>query len=359
MKGKNMSRRMKSLTKQPGLPPGELIHLGERKTKHVRISVFDYNEKSLLEKDISDLSEVSEYLGKKSVTWLNINGLHEIKHIEAVGKIFNVHSLVLEDVLNTNQRPKVEEFDDYLYVVVKMLSGNADGNGIDTEQVSLILGKNYVISLQEKEGDLFDPVRDRIRTMKGRIRKMGADFLMYSLVDAIVDHYFFILENIGTRINDLEEIVLSDPTPVTLQQIHKLKRDVIYLRKTIWPTRDMTMYLPQMPSSLISDDISIFLRDLYDHVMRVNEAIETYRDMITAVLDIYLTTINNRMNEVMKVLTIISTIFIPLSFFAGIYGMNFDFMPELHYKWGYYILLFAMMCIAGAMMLFFRKKRWF
>jgi magnesium transporter len=266
---------------------------------------------------------------------------------------------VMEDIMNTEQRPKIEDFDDYIFVVLKMLYYDNDEEEIKAEQISIIVRSNFVLSFQEREGDIFNPLRDRIRNAKGRVRKMGPDYLAYCLLDAIVDNYFVVLEKLGEQIEGMEEELVTNPTPVTLQRIHNLKREMIFLRKSVWPLREVVSRLERGESPLIKESTGIYLRDVYDHTIQVIDTIETYRDMLSGMLDIYLSSISNRMNQVMKVLTIIATIFIPLTFVAGIYGMNFEYMPELKWHWFYPKAFWLVMIgIAGVMLVYFRRKRW-
>jgi len=258
-----------------------------------------------------------------------LDGIHQLDNIEKIGEHFKIHPLVLEDIMNTGQRPKMEDFNDYLFIVLKMLSYDEEENETKTEQVSLILSSKFVISFQESEGDVFDPVRERIRSDRGRIRKMGVDYLAYSLIDAIVDNYFMVLEKIGEKIEDIEDELVKNPTPEVLHTIHRLKRELIFLRKSVWPLREVISRLERWESPLIDKSIDIYLRDVYDHTIQVIDALETFRDMLSGMLDIYLSSLSNRMNEVMKVLTIIATIFIPLTLISSIYEMNFKYMPEL------------------------------
>jgi magnesium transporter len=278
--------------------------------------------------------------------------------VEKIGTHFGIHPLIMEDILHTGQRPKGEDLGDYLFIVLKMIYHDEEKDEVIGEQLSLILGPNYVISFQEREGDVFNPIRERIRNAKGRIRKAGADYLAYVLVDAIVDHYFAILEELGGTIESLEEELVTNPRPETLQTIHTLKRELIFLRKSVWPLREVISGLEREESPLITEPTGIYLRDVYDHTIQVIDTIETYRDMVSGMLDIYLSSLSNRMNEVMKVLTMIATIFIPLTFIAGIYGMNFKFMPELEWHWGYPMALVVMLLIVGSMFIYFRRKKW-
>ena len=353
-----MPKSLRRKSRKAGLPPGTLVHVGEEKTAKVKITVIDYDESNLQEKEIVKIDECYPFKEKPTVTWINIDGVHDVDVIEKIGKNYGIHPLLLEDIVNTEQRPKIEDFEGYLFLVVKMLSFDEKQREIKTEQVSLVLGPNYVLSFQEREGDVFDPVRDRIRRAKGRIRKMGADYLAYALLDAIVDGYFLILERIGDRIEELEESLISQPDTKTLTAIHYLKREMIFLRRSVWPLREVISGMSRRESTLIKESTEIFLRDVYDHTIQVIDTIETYRDMVSGMLDTYLSSISNRMNEVMKVLTIFAAIFIPLTFVAGIYGMNFSYMPELGWKWGYFAALAIMAAICISMLIYFRNKKW-
>jgi magnesium transporter len=348
----------KKISNKVGLPPGTLVHIGERKTEEVKIAIIDYDQKDYQEKEAEKIEECFPFKDKPTVTWINIDGLQEVEIIEKIGAHFGIHPLVLEDIVHTGQRPKAEDLGDYLFIVLKMLYHDESEDEMMGEQVSLLLGPNYVISFQEREGDIFNPIRERIRNSKGRIRKAGADYLAYALLDAIVDHYFVILEKLGEKIESLEEELVTNPTPETLQVIHTLKRNLIFLRKSVWPLREVISGLERGESPLITEPTGIYLRDVYDHTIQVIDTIETFRDMVSGMLDIYLSSISNRMNEVMKVLTIIATIFIPLTFIAGVYGMNFKFMPELEWHWGYFVALVVMGSIVGSMVLYFKRKRW-
>ncbi len=353
-----MARLIKKRSKKVGLPPGTLVHIGERKKERTTITILDYDEQHLQEQEIKTVDQCLAFKDKPTVTWINVDGLHQVEILEKLGDSFGLHPLVLEDILNTDQRPKMEDFGDYIFIVLKMFYYDDNSNEIVTEQISLILGANFVISFQEREGDIFDPIRERIRSERGRIRKMGADYLAYTLVDATVDNYFIILEKLGEQIEDLEEELVSNPTPETLQTIHNLKREMIFLRKSVWPLREVIGGLERGESSLIRESTGIYLRDVYDHTIQVIDAVETSRDMLSGMLDIYLSSISNRMNEVMKVLTIIATIFIPLTLIAGIYGMNFRYMPELDWPWAYPMVWLVMIVIGGLMLIYFRRKRW-
>lgn len=354
-----MSRFIKKSSKKAGLPPGSLVHIGERKTEKPRITIIDYDKAQFQEEEVENIEECFPFKDTPTVTWINIDGLHQIEIIEKMGRHFNLHSLVLEDIVNTGQRPKMEDFEDYIFIVLKMLYYDKEDDETRAEQVSLILGSNFVISFQEQGGDVFNPIRERIKATNGRIRKMGADYLAYTLMDTIVDNYFVILERLGERIEDIEEDLVMNPTLETLQEIHRLKREMVFLRKSIWPLREVVSGLERGESALIKEKTFIYLRDVYDHTIRVIETVETFRDMVSAIFDIYISSISNKMNEVMKVLTIIATIFIPLTFLAGIYGMNFRYMPELEWPWGYPVALIVMMAVGISMIVYFKRKKWF
>ena len=352
-----MSGRIKR-SKKAGLPPGTLVHIGKKKTEKVKITVIDYDEKNFWEKDVKTVEECFPFKDKPTVTWINIDGIHDVEIIEKIGKHFGVHPLLLEDIMNSEQRPKMEDFEEYIFIVLKMLRYDEKQGEIKSEQVSLILGSNFIVSFQEMEGDVFNLVRERIRNEKGRIRKMKADYLAYTLIDAVIDNYFIILEKTGEKIEDMEDELVTNPTPGTLQTIHNLKREMIFLRKSVWPLREVINGMQKAESPLIKESTGIYLRDVYDHTIQVIDTIETFRDMISGMLDIYLSSISNKMNEVMKVLTIIATIFIPLTFVAGLYGMNFKYMPELEWHFGYFAILLLMIIIGISMVFYFRRKKW-
>lgn len=344
--------------KKIGLPPGTPVFVGEQKAEVAKITILDYDETQFQQREVKEVEECFLFRETPTVTWINVDGLHDIEVIEKIGKHFDMHPLILEDIVNTQQRPKMEEFEKYIYIVLKMLYYDEETEGTQVEQVSLILGENYVISFQEREGDIFNPVRERIRNGKGRIRKMGPDYLAYALLDAVVDHYFTILEKDGEKVEILEDDVIKDPNPDTLQDIHKLKRDMIFLRRSVWPLRELINGLERVETALIRKSTRIYLRDIYDHTIQVIDTLETYRDMLSGMHDTYLSSVSNRMNEVMKVLTIIATIFIPLTFIAGIYGMNFEFMPELKWHWAYFTVWGVIAVIAVLMVIFFKRKKW-
>jgi len=342
-----------------GLPPGTLVHVGEKQVEKPKITVIDYDEGTFQEKTIEAVEECFEFKETATVTWINVEGLHDVGIIERLGNRFGLHPLLQEDILNTSERPKMEDYGDHIFLLLKIfVQGNANHDE-KIQQVSLVLGSNFVISFQEKETGVFDPVRDRIRKAKGRLRKLGPDYLAYALIDCIVDSYFTVLEKFGDEIGLLEDELVTDPKREILQKIHRLKREMIYLRKSIWPLREVVNGLERLETPLIKPTTDVFLRDVYDHTIQVIDSVETFRDLVSGMLETYLSSVSNRMNEVMKVLTIIATIFIPLTFIAGVYGMNFRFMPELEWRWGYFLVWGVMAVTAGLMVAFFKKKNWF
>ncbi len=342
---------------ETGLSSGTLVHVGERKVEKVRLTVIDYDAESVFEKEVASVEECYRFRDTSTVTWINIDGLHDTDVIGKLGGHFGLHPLVLEDILNTTQRPKMEDLGEAIYVVLKMIETGPECE-IVTEQLSLIFGKNYVLSFQERPGDIFDPIRERIRKGLGRLRKMGPDYLAYALLDAVVDDYFVVLEALGERIETLEDDLIANPNRKTLRDIHDLKSRMLFLRKSIWPLRDAVGRLERAETPLIRESTVIYIRDVYDHMIQVIDNIETFREMLSGILDIYLSSISNRMNEVMKVLTIIGTIFIPLTFIAGVYGMNFKFMPELEWRGGYFVVWGVMLAVGISLVFYFKRKKW-
>jgi len=357
-----MGSRFRFATKKratkSGLPPGTMVHVGKERTEKVRISVMDFNEDSVVEKAITSTNELRVFLEKSNVTWITVDGVHDLHVIENIGQIFGLHPLVMEDIANTTQRPKVEDLEDYLFIVFNRLDFDEKAGEINSEQISLILGSNYLISFQENHAGLFDPIRERIKAGKGRIRKAGPDYLAYTLLDSVVDNYFVLLEKLGEKLEFLEEELVKAPKPDTLQTIHKLKTYMIFMRKSVWPLREVINRLIDGESPLIKNPTVPYLRDIYDHTVHVIDNMETSRDIISGMLDIYLSSISYRLNEVMKVLTIIATLFIPLTFLAGWYGMNFKSMPEYDWPYGYAMVITIAISMTVAMLVYFKRKRW-
>ncbi|MFB0561952.1 MAG: magnesium/cobalt transporter CorA [Candidatus Lokiarchaeia archaeon] len=351
-------RFIRKSSKMVGLPPGTLVHIGEEKIGKIKITIMDYDEAQFQEMEAKKVEDCFPFKDTPTITWININGVHQTDTIEKIGKHYEIHPLTLENIMNTEQRPKMEDFENYIFIILKMLYYDEEENEIKSEQVSLIIGPKYVISFQENEGDVFNPVRERIRSGKGRIRKMGSDYLAYALIDSIVDNYFVILEKVGEKIEDIEEELVTTPSPKTLQVIHNLKRKLLFLHKSVWPLREVISGLERGESPLIKETTSIFLRNAYDHTIQVIDITETSREMLSDMVDTYLSSLSNKMNEIMKVLTIFATIFIPLTFLASIYGMNFTWMPELTWPEGYHMVLIAMLGVGILMLIYFRRKKW-
>jgi magnesium transporter len=351
-------RIMKKRTGKIGVSPGSLIHIGEVSDAIPQLSVVRYHPGGT--EDLSHLAvaQIAATVTPQSVTWVNLDVLHDVNLIETLGSAFGLHPLILEDILNTDHRAKLEVGENCLFIIAKMLTLHPEREEILSEQISLVIAPGYVLSFQEKPGDLFDSLRQRIKTDQGRVRKMGADYLAYRLLDTIVDHYFVILEKMGDHIEKLEEDLLSRPDRQLLHRIHLAKREMILLRRAVWPLREVISGLQRADSGNITSAVQPFLRDLYDHTIQIIDTVETYRDVITGLLDLYLSSISNRMNEIMKVLTIMSTLFIPLTFIVGVYGMNFDNIPELHWRWGYFAVWGVMLGCVGGMFVFFRRKGW-
>lgn len=341
-----------------GLEPGELVHVGERKPQHPHATIIRYDGHRFEETEIDINHEFPRISSGPGVTWVNVIGVADQAVLERVGASCGLHGLVLEDIMNTDQRVKVEDFEEYLYIVVRAIEYVEETNRIVSEQISLVLGPNFVIAFQETDPDLFAPIRQRLASGKSRALTQGADFLAYLLLDAVVDRYFVALEKLGDEAELMEAEVVEDPSAELLQRVHRLKRELIFLRKATWPLREVVGALERRETPLVSEQIEPYLRDLYDHTIQVIDTVEALRDITSGMLDIYLSSISNRLNVVMKLLAIIGTIFMPLTFIAGVYGMNFRYMPELGWRWGYPTVLFVMAVTAGWMVYAFRRKGW-
>ena len=349
---------MSTMLESIGLPPGTPVFVGEQQSEAVKITLYDYDDAHTERRIVQSIEECFPYKDMPSVTWINVDGLHDVAMLERLAHDYGLHPLTIEDIVNTQQRPKVEFFDNYIALNLKMYTFDINTYELDIDHVSLVLGKNFVLTFQERQGDLFDAIRARIQYNKGKIKKGGADYLAYSLLDAIVDGYFKVLDRIGDEIEDVEEKLFTNPESSILQDLHDLRQELIFFRKTVWPLRTIMNELDRQETELIEDSTSVYLRDLYDHVVQVIETLETFREMLSGHLEVYLSTISNKTNEIMKFLTIIGTIFIPLTFIAGVYGMNFKHMPELEWRWGYYLIWAVMIGIGVALLAYFRKKNW-
>ena len=343
----------------PGAPPGSLVVDPHAPLPIIR--VIAYGSEAVHEELVEDVSRIGSYLGRQPVTWVNVDGLGDAAVIRKLGEIFGIHRLALEDIINSHQRAKVDQYDNHLFVVGRMVEM---ADHVETEQLSLFLGKSYVLTFQERVGDAFDPVRERIRKAGGRVRNAGPDYLAYALIDAFIDNYFPVLEKYGERLESIEEDVLSRPEPVLVSRMHEVKRDLLTLRRAIWPLRETVNSLVREPSLFISDETRVYFRDCYDHTIQIIDLLENYRDVASGLMEVYLSSASNRLNEIMKILTMFTAFFIPLSLIAGIYGMNFNTarspfnMPELNWYLGYPFVLGLMATVALGMVTFFRRKGW-
>ncbi|MCB1745960.1 MAG: magnesium/cobalt transporter CorA [Gammaproteobacteria bacterium] len=343
---------------RPGRSPGLPVFVGERKRDAVHIHVIDYAEDGVTELAQASLDDCTRARGDGTVTWINVDGIHDVDMLSALGQRLGLHPLTVEDIANTTQRPKAEEFPHYIFLALKMILFDRASASLRVEHVSLVIGQGFVLTCLEDAGDVFDEVRERIRGGRGRIRTQGADYLGYALADAVVDHYFIALDEFGSHVDELDDAILDDPQPGHVHEIHRLKREAIRLRRAVWPLREEIIWLERSESHLISHDTHVYLRDLHDHTLQVVDMVDGYRDILGTLHDTYLSAVSNRLNEIMKVLTIISTVFIPLTFLVGVYGMNFRHMPELEWHWGYPLVWLVMVIIAVAMMLQFKRRGW-
>jgi magnesium transporter len=347
------------VTPMPGLSPGTLVHVGRLQSHPARITVMQYNEATLHDEVLPSFDGASAAISPGSVTWIHVDGVHDLEAIGKLGESYGLHPLTQEDIVNTQQRPKMEDYGEYLFVVMKALSLDiSSDHRLQSNQVCLAIKPDLVISFQEGDGNLFGPIRERIRHGRGLIRKNGSDYLAYALIDAVVDRYFLVLETLGETIEEIQEEVVARPTREILHQIHVMKREMLVLRRAVWPLREFAYTLLLGESTIIEKSTVLFLRDVYDHAAQIIDSIETYREMISGMMDVYLSSVNNRMNEIMKVLTIIATLFMPLTFISSIYGMNFRYMPELEWPWGYPAVMLLMGGIAGGMITYIRAKKW-
>ncbi|ARU30504.1 magnesium and cobalt transport protein CorA [Sulfuriferula sp. AH1] len=351
--------RHKKHAHKSGMPPGTLIYAADKPAlQDAKITLFDFDEQHVTESVVDDIAACVSFANAQTVTWINVDDVQVQGVLEAFGKALGFHPLMLEDILHTDQRPKYEDYGEYIFLVLKMLDFDAGKSEIVIEQLSLVLGENYIISFQERPGDMFDSLRERIRKNASRIRKSKADYTAYALMDSVVDRYFDVLDKIGDRIESLESLLAKNPRPDTLRNIHKLRQELIFLRKSVWPLRDVVASMQRAESPLIHESTELYLRDLHDHVIRVTDSIDTYRDMLSSMQDVYLSSISNRTNEIMKVLTLFSSIFLPLTFIVGVFGMNFRNFPELDWPYGLQGTMLLMAVIGVGMYLFFKSRKW-
>ena len=342
----------------PGQAPGTLSYDRTPAVDKVSIRIMDYGPDACAVRTTANVEDTFRLRDSETVSWIDIEGLHDTEMLSRFGAHFGLHPLVLEDILNTHQRPKLEEYDDYLYLVVRMLAPGSNGQEMHSEQVSIILSHRFVVTFQEIPGDVFDPVRKRIDQGKGRVRRLGPDYLVYTLIDSIVDNYFLVLEKIAERIEEVEDSITRAPQPGDLGRVHQLRRELVYMRRNVWPLRDVVTALERAETELVSDDARVYVRDLHDHVIQVVESMENFRDVLASLQDLYLSSIGQRTNDVIRVLTVISTIFVPLTFLAGVYGMNFEFLPELHWRWGYLAFWGVSIALVIALIGFLRSRHW-
>ncbi|MDA0999419.1 MAG: magnesium/cobalt transporter CorA [bacterium] len=349
----------RNVSLKTGTAPGTLVHIGEEKVEKPAIHVLAYDAEKVREIGDATLEECFSSIKEELVTWIDVTGLHDVGLIQKLGESLGIHSLVLEDILNTSHRPKVEFFDDYIYTVVKFIHYISAENRIEIEQVSILLGKGFVVTFQERPRDPFDALRERIRRGTGRWRKARPDYLYYAVLDNIVDTYFEDMEALGEDLEELQDVTVTDPSPEVMQRIFAHRLNMQLMRRAIFPVRDMVNHILQTDSAFFKKDMPPFFRDIYDHVARLIDNIEIARDMAATLIELHMAVTNQRMNEIMKVLTIMATLFIPLTFVAGVYGMNFKFMPELEWRWGYFAALGGMGAAAAGMLVYFRRKKWF
>ncbi len=354
-----MTRVTKRRIKKVGLPAESLVYTGERPGGKAVVTLIDYDERTFEERPVESAETCIPYRDKPTATWINVDGVSDVAVMERIGECFGLHKLVTEDLMSVVQRPKVEDFGDYLFIVLKMLAYDEKGKKVVPEQVSLILGENYLLSFQEGlEGDVFSLIRERLRSGRGRIRKQGVDYLAYSLLDALVDGYFLVLEKLGAQIDTLEDELMARPGRITVEKLYRLKRELLFVHKAVWPLREVIARLQRRESLLIREVTTPYIRDVYDHLVQVIDSVEIYREILTEMLETHLSSVSNRLNEIMKVLTLIATIFMPLTFLAGVYGMNFKHMPELEWKYGYGMAWSLMLVVGAGMFMFFRRKKW-
>ncbi|MDD3741140.1 MAG: magnesium/cobalt transporter CorA [Bacteroidales bacterium] len=342
-----------------GLPPGSLIFNGIERKHDISIEHIAYSPDEYFEESIDSIGKIDLASDSGKIHWINLNGVHDTNMIKNIGEKFNIHKLVLEDVLNTHQRPKVDFYDEHIFAVIKMLVYNKEDKSVDSEQVSIVAGSNYLISFQEKSGDVFDPLRKRLQSASGKIRTLGSDYLLYAILDIIIDNYFILLESLGEEVEKYETDLIDNANKDILNRIYYLKRENLLLRNAVWPVRELVLQFEKTDSPLIKKKNIIYFRDLYDHTIQVIDNVEIYRDLLSGLIELYYTNTGNKTNEVMKVLTIISTIFIPLTFIAGIYGMNFKYMPELEWHYAYFGVWGIMITLFVLMIWYFRRKKWF
>jgi magnesium transporter len=354
-----MARFLKKREQVKGQSPGALIFVGTQKVDAVNIRIIDYDPHHLTEERIADIQDAAGHKTTGSVTWINVDGLHDVETIGRIGTLFDLHPLVIEDILNTGQRPKIDDYGSYLFIVLKMIRFDSPTGMVVNEQLSMVVADRFVLTFQERQGDVFEPVRERIRRLKSRIRSAGTDYLACALMDTVAENYISVVERIGEQIEDLEEEILSGHDSGVMEKINRFKKETSYLKKSVRPAREAVFQLLRLESDLIDEKTRPFFKDLEDLIIHATEAIDTYHDLLTDQLNIYNSATANRMNDIMKVLTVFAAIFIPLTFIAGIYGTNFEYLPELRYKYSYFIFWGVLIVIAGGLLGYFKRKKWF
>ncbi|MBS1172977.1 MAG: magnesium Mg(2+) and cobalt Co(2+) transport protein CorA [Proteobacteria bacterium] len=352
------AKRRPAPTRKTGLPPGSLVHVGEVKTARPEITLMEFDAGDVLERRFTSIAESRQHQPSKATVWLNVYGLHEPEVMAEIGRRFDLHPLVLEDILNTNQRPKIDDYDDYLYLVTHFFDYDAQAMRVSSDQVSMVVGRNFVLTFQERPTGCFDPVRERLRGNKGQIRKLGADYLAYSLLDAVVDRYFVVLDQLSDGVERLEDELLERVTPDVMHAIHHFKRESLTLRRAVWPLREVLNTLQRGEASFFQPETLIYLRDVYDHTVHIIESLDAMRDLMAGMLDMYLSSVSNRLNQEVRVLTVITTLFMPATLISGIFGMNFRVMPWLEAPDGYLFALGLMALVALAMAMIFWRRRW-
>lgn len=352
------NKKKKTISKV-GLPPGSIIYVGEKKIENVKISLTEYDEKDVETREIKSVEEIDPYTDTPQVTWVNVCGLHDTELIKQIGEKFNIHPLVLEDILNTETRPKIEITEKYIFIAMKMLTTNGHDHQPVIEQVSFILGNSFIFSFLEKSDNIFIPIKDRIINNSGKVRKQDSDYLFYTLMDIVVDQYYLTLEHIEEKIELLDDEVITNTDQSQIKKVYTLKNKLLLIRRSIWPLREIFSRLIREESNLIDKKVMPYLRDLLDHTIQITETIDLQREIINGLMETHLSLMSYKMNEVMKVLTVIATIFIPLTFIVGVYGMNFDYLPELHWTWAYFAAWGVMIGITTFMIFFFKRKKWF
>ena len=353
-----MARFLKKQKQEIGLSPDVIYFRGEKKIDKVLLRVIDYDVQNLEENEINSIDEVLKLQNKETVTWFNVDGLHNTAIIEEIANGFQLDKIILADVMDTQSRPKVQEYDNCIFICIKMLKQDEVSGSISIENLSIILTDSVLISFQEKKGDVFEPVRERIRKQKKRIRNSGTDYLLFALLDIVVDNYLYIISVLGDKIEDLDEMLSLDPKPGIIEKINYYKQELNFLRKNINPAKDMLLILSKIDSDIINESTYVYYKDLLANINHATESTDSYREILTDQLNIYHTTMSTKLNDIMKFLTVFSVIFIPLTFIAGIYGTNFDFLPELHYKYSYFIMWGLIISLAIVMLIYFRKRKW-